>query len=242
MPGPRSGYSPVVISRSTAAVVILCLGLASGSFNWWGRAAGSSSFKQHGENHPAIAAEMAADWVWLKLNRAWEIRDRDAARGLIGLAVRLAPHDGYFRINGARMLAYDLPAWRAQSEPDAPAAIKQQWRVRGGSEAIAFLFAADGVNTDSLIEAGNIARYALEDLSLATRYFGSAAMMPDAQPYVVRIYLNLLENQGRRPDAINWLRARLQRLPSDTPSEQRDWMILRQQELESRERLSGEAL
>lgn len=173
-----------------------------------------------------------ADWSWLQANKAWEVRDADLVRGLTRVCVRLAPGEPYFRINGARMRAFDFPVWRESAERGAPAAVRLHWRRSAGEEALAFLLDDPAPAAELLVEAGNITLYALHDPARAADFFGRAADMPSAPWHAGRIYAELLHKTGRTREAVAWLRLWLPRLPPDDPAAQREAVARRLAELE----------
>lgn len=133
---------------------------------------------------------LAADWLWLEANLAWERRDAGETRWLLHRAVSTDPQTVYFWLNSARILAYDLPAWRCGAEPAAPVALQQRWRRAGADEAIAFLERGLEWHAHSAVlylELANISLYAGDDRRRAAAYFRRAASCPDAPPYAARL-------------------------------------------------------
>jgi len=179
-----------------------------------------------------LGRELMADWSWLKANQAWESCDADLVRGLTAMSVRLAPTEPYFRLNGARMRAFDFPVWQERDARDAPAALRERWRRRAGEEALAFLLADVSPEPEVLIEAGNIALYALREPGRAADFFGRAAAMAEAPWHAGRIYAELLHKTGRTREAVAWLRAWLPRLSAADPAAQREVVVRRLAELE----------
>jgi hypothetical protein len=126
---------------------------------------------------------LAADWFWLETNLAWERRDAAETRRLLNRTVSVDPRSVYFWLNGARMLAYDLPAWRQRDEPDAPTALQQRWRLAGADEAIGFLERGlewHGGTAALYLELGHISRHGRRDRRRAADYYRRAAACPDA--------------------------------------------------------------
>jgi len=64
-----------------------------------------------------------AGGFWLQANCAWERRDAAETAALLNLTVAADERPLYFWLNGARMPAYDLPAWR--STADLPEAVRR---------------------------------------------------------------------------------------------------------------------
>lgn len=187
-------------------------------------------------------SELLADGCWLRLNLAWERRDADAVRQWIGWAMAAAPERAYFRANAARMLAFDLPAWRAEHKRDAPAAMRTQWRTAGAEEALRLLAEARIQDAALVVEAANVALYALGDRARAAAFYRRAAELPDAPWHAGRIHAQLLRELGRDREAWEWLRAWLPRLPADDPAAQRELVVQRIAELELELRSRGEPL
>ena len=69
---------------------------------------------------------------WLRAHQAWEQHDGVAMEALIGLTVAADERPVYFWLNGARMLAHDVPAWLPATTPVAVrrrAIDDQAWRA-----------------------------------------------------------------------------------------------------------------
>lgn len=180
----------------------------------------------------ALAAALVADWSWLKADLAWEAHDEARTRSWSAVAVRAAPAIDYFRINAARMRAFDFPAWREMREPSAPASVRVRWQSECAGEAIALLLDEPEPGAARLIEAGNIALHAQHDPIAAAQFYRCAAEMPGAPWHAGRIYAELLRRTGQDRAALNWLRTWLPRLPVDEPTAQRDLVVARIAELE----------
>lgn len=133
---------------------------------------------------------LAADWQWLQANLAWERRDEAAVRQRIGWAAACDPETPYFWINGARVLAFDLPAWRAESEPGAPAAVRLQVRRAGAEEALRWLERGQRWHEGRAaleMEMGAIRLQALGDRAGAAEHFRRAAACADAPAAAARL-------------------------------------------------------
>lgn len=185
-------------------------------------------------------ASLAADGGWLRLNVAWEKRDEAAVRGWIAWVLAAEPATPYFRVNAARMLAFDLPAWRVQAQRDVPAAVERAWRERAAEEALAVL--AGREDPTLLIEAANIVLYGRRDRLAAAALYRRAAELPGAPWHAGRIHAQLLREMGRDREALEWLREWSPRLPADDPTAQRELVRQRIAELERELGSRGEAL
>ncbi|MBA4138841.1 MAG: hypothetical protein C0518_16170 [Opitutus sp.] len=188
------------------------------------------------------AAGLIANAAWVRLNLACEARDEHAVRALLRVTLAAAPEVDFFRLNAARMLAYDLPAWRTEAEPMAPGPLRQRWRSDAADEAEALLLGDENTEPSWLIEAANLALYVRGDRELAAQRYRQAAELPGAPWHAGRIYAQLLRELGRDRDALEWLRAWAPCLPAGDPAAQRDLVLARIAELELELQSRGEPL
>lgn len=179
-----------------------------------------------------LARALAADVSWLQANLAWEAHDEDRARAWSGAAIAARPDSHYFRVNAARMRAFDFPAWREARAPEAPASVRQRWREDLAEEALTLLAAGTAPEAERLIEAGNIVLHACRDPERAADFYRRAAERPGAPWHAGRIHAELLRQTGRSREALAWLRAWLPRLPAGDPSAQRERVEARIAEIE----------
>lgn len=176
---------------------------------------------------------VVAGGFWLKANLAWEKRDSAATFEFIELTVAADGRPTYFWLNGARMLACDLPEWRCDA--DAPAAIRQKMVTDCAQQALQFLERGRRQHGDEaaiLIEMGNIHLRRTGDLEAAARCYRQAAGLPGAPYYAARIHGELLRELGRPAEALAWLRRVLPGLPPDDPAARREVVLERIRELE----------
>jgi len=173
-----------------------------------------------------------AGGFWLRTNLAWERRDVAATTELLELTVAADERPLAFWLNGARMLAYDLPGWRAEG---APAAVRQRNMNEQAQAALAFLERGQrsrGPAAELTIEMANIRLRALGDREGAARLFRQAAEQPGAPYYTARIHAELLRELGRPAEALAWLRQILPTLAADDPAAQRAVVLERIKGLE----------
>ncbi len=173
-----------------------------------------------------------AGGFWLRTNLAWERRDSPATTSLLHLTVAADERPLYFWLNGARMLAYDLPEWRSAG---APQALRQ--RVAGEQARFALDFLEQGLRAHAgaaelYIEMANIRLRALGDREGAARLFRQAAEQPGAPYYAARIHAELLRELGRTAEALAWLKQVLPGLPADDPAARREVVLERIKGLE----------
>ncbi len=139
-----------------------------------------------------------ADYLWLETNLAWEIRDVTKVRQLIDLTMKSDPQTAYYWLNGARILAYDFPAWRCEAASLAPLAVQANWRMTGANEALLLLERGQRWHRKSAVlhlEMANICLYGLGDRHRAAEYYRLASEQGDAPEYAVRIYTRLHDEE-----------------------------------------------
>jgi len=173
-----------------------------------------------------------AGGFWLRANLAWERRDTAATTALLHLAVAADERPLYFWLNGARMIAYDLPGWQAEAVPEA---VRQRNMARQAESAIAFLqrgLAAHGPAAELYIEMASIRLRVLGDRAGAARLFRQAAEQSGAPYYAARVYAELLRELGRPAEALVWLKQILPNLPANDPAARRDVVLQRIKGLE----------
>ncbi|HEY5550838.1 MAG TPA: hypothetical protein VIK52_03055 [Opitutaceae bacterium] len=190
---------------------------------------------------------LAADFLWLKANSNWEEMDLPATQTTIRAVTAIDPRQLYFWVNGARMIAYDMPVWRIERAggPDAvPASVQarideEQARVALGLLADAQRFHAD--NPTLVIEVANIHLRRLGDVATAAQLYREAAELPGAPFYAARIHAELLRNLGRRHEALEWLVGVHPTLPRDVPEAMSGIVLARIHELEDELGVSAES-
>ncbi|MDR1789479.1 MAG: hypothetical protein LBR12_03915 [Opitutaceae bacterium] len=160
-----------------------------------------------------------ADFTWLRANALWEDNNLPATQASIKLTTAIDPRPLYFWINGARMIAYDMPFWRIMEEgghdkvPEA-----RQRRIDEEQSAVALAYLKDGLRTHPgspalLLEAGNIHLNRLKDTAAAADYYGRAAEQPGAPYYAARLHAVLLVRLGRVAEALESLKRVYPTLP-----------------------------
>jgi hypothetical protein len=162
---------------------------------------------------------VVAGGLWLRTYQAWERQDAVGLTALLQLTVTADDRPPYFWLNGARMLAYDLPAWVCAS--DAPESVRRKAAADGAARACSFLEEgrkAHPLASEFLIEMANIQLRAGGDREMAADLFRQAADLPGAPHYAARIHGELLRELGRPHEALAWLQQILPGLPADDPA------------------------
>jgi hypothetical protein len=183
---------------------------------------------------------VAADFAWLRVNAAWERRDLPATQTAIRLVTTIDPRPLVFWLNGARMLAYDMPDWRIEAAGGydrVPAAV--QARIAEEQAALGLRLLDDALiqhpNLPALfIEQAGIHFQRRHDFAAAATYYRRAAEQPGAPYFAARIYAELLRRLGRTAEAYAWLVQLHPTLPRDVEAAQADDVLARIRELETR--------
>lgn len=162
---------------------------------------------------------VVASGLWLRTNQAWEKQDAAETGALLRLTVAADDRPLYFWLNGARMLAYDIPTWVAT--PGQPEAAQRKAARHGAAAAHVFLesgLSAHPRSPEILIEMANIQLRAGENPELAAQLFRQAAEQPGAPYFAARVHGELLRGLGRPEEALAWLRGILPNLPVNDPA------------------------
>lgn len=186
----------------------------------------ASDHEHHGARLPLMGRDAAfgllggfrvalADLAWIGMSHCWEECDPVGTIRGLRMATSLNPESIYFCLNAARIIAYDLAAWRIQASEAVgyvPEAERQRIAREQGLEAARFLKEAHARfpgRADPLIELGQVRLRCLQDQRGAAQAFAIAAHCPDAPDYAVRIAAELLRGEGRLAEARALLEKRL---------------------------------
>lgn len=182
---------------------------------------------------------IAADLVWLKTYVAWEARDIQATESLLQLATALDDRPLCFWLNGARMMAYDIPAWRIDEVHRAGPISETERRHIGESQArraLAFLergTLCHPTTSAFWIERANIELNCLHDAASAAESYRRASEQPDAPYFPARIHAELLRRQGLKVEALAWLVQLYPTLPTHVEAAAAPLVLSRIRELEN---------
>ncbi|MDG2346463.1 MAG: hypothetical protein P8M62_10535 [Opitutae bacterium] len=178
-----------------------------------------------------------ADFLWIRTNTIWERRDRVKLDAMVRLVTTLDPRPDFFWINGARMIAYDVPNWRIREEGGyAEVSEDRQLAIDLEQAQQAFVMLARArefhpENAKLYLETGQIYLNRLKDNVNAAQWFLSASQQLDAPYYAARIYGELLRREGKDVEAYAYLKQLFQQLPND-PYAQKPIILDRIKELE----------
>ncbi len=241
----------------TLAVVVVALAIAGAGLRFTLGVAGERREAAGLAESPGAGAllgwlggfkALAADFLWLRMYAGWEERDLPGTQTLIGAVVAVDPRPVYFWLNGARILAYDLPAWRIAAEGGYEVVSATRRRVIEAEHArlaLKHLEAARRVQTEQTslwIEQANIELNKLGDLAAAAASYRRAWEQPRGPYYAARIYGELLRRQGKNAEAYAWLRDLHPKLPADDEAADAPLVLARIRELEQTLAVSGEKI
>ncbi len=176
---------------------------------------------------------MVASGLWLRTNLAWERQDLAETTALINATVAADERPLYFWLNGARMLANDMPEWRMLGPvPRAYRAIVNEAQAQAALTFLEKGMRWRGVDAALYVEMANIHLRRRGDVEAAARYYKLAAEQPGAPYYAARIHGELLRELHRPAEALAWLKATLEKLPEDDPLAARELVLERIKSLE----------
>jgi hypothetical protein len=152
-----------------------------------------------------------ADCLWIRMSGAWEQRDLPATEAWLHLATVIDPEPLYFWLNGARIVAYDMPEWRierAGGRGTVPVGVQERIIREQARRALARLDEAMKFHPASAvlwIERANIELNQLRDLRAAAKSYRRAWEQPCAPFFAARLHAELLRRLGEKDAALSWL-------------------------------------
>jgi hypothetical protein len=236
------------------AVVAAVLGLAGAALDWMVAPAWAAARARQPalRLNPSMAAAgqgvtlallggfraLVADALWIRMYVLWERRDLPGTQSLIQLVTAVDPRPTYFWINGARILANDLAAWRIEGAGGYDAigpATEARLNREQASVALAFLEAAMAFHPASAelwIERANIQLHRMRDPGAAAESYGRAWEQPRAPYYAARLHAEMLRRAGRKAEALEFLVRLHPSLPPNDDGAARETVLERIRELE----------
>ncbi len=195
----------------------------------------------HGPGGGALVGfrALAADFLWLRVNVSWENRDLAGTLQNLRLTTVIDPRPLVFWLNGARMMAYDMPVWRG-AVPGVPGSalggtgsriVTEQARL-----ALAWLDEAAKHHPAAaaiFIEQANIWINCLHDPAAAAACYRRAAEQPGAPHYAARLHAEMLRRAGRPAEALAWLVELHPRLPRGDEAAASGLVLARIRDLEA---------
>lgn len=181
---------------------------------------------------------LVADAAWLRMYALWEKRDLPGTETLIRLVTAIDPRPVYFWLNGARIMAFDLTAWRIAlggGYDRVPELVQDRIGREQGAQALRHLEAAHAFhpqNADLWIERANIELNRMRDPVAAAESYRKAWEQPGAPYYAARLHAELLRRTNRKAEALAWLKQLHPQLPANVEEARADLVLERIQELE----------
>ncbi len=182
---------------------------------------------------------IAANLVWIELYRDWQRRRAPEVLEKMSLAVALNPDSEFFWIDGARIIANDMPVWEVgDDKADSLFDTQAGGEVRRdyGRRALAFLRKAPpefSRDPEMLVEQGLIWWKKLDNLGRAADFFLRAASQENAPYYISRVYAELLHKNGQTEEAYQYLKRHYETLPDDDIRAMKPFVARRIEELGS---------
>lgn len=162
---------------------------------------------------------IVADFFWIRANVGWADSDLPATQTLIKLVTTIDPRPQFFWINGANIIAYDMPHWRiieAGGYEVVPES--EQRRFDREQAALALRLLKEGFVYHPHAVAlyvcqANIQLNRSKDIAAAAESYRLAALQPGAPYFAARVYGELLRRMGRKQEAYLWLKQLYPTLP-----------------------------
>ncbi len=183
---------------------------------------------------------MLASGCWLQTNLAWEKCDLAGTTKLIECTVAADERPLYFWLNGARMIANDMPEWRMTGlAPKAYRAIANEEQAQLALQFLEKGLRWHGADAAIYVEMANIHLRRRGDVEAAAHFYRVAAEQPGAPYYAARIHGELLRELRCPVEALAWLRQTLPLLPKNDPMAARDLVEERIRSLEQELAIRG---
>lgn len=166
---------------------------------------------------------IVADIAWIRLHTGWAARNLAATETLVLTASLIDPRVVHFWLNGARILAFDFPAWRIWADGgfDRVPVARQRMIVREqATKGIAHLTRGLAFHPRSAalwIERASLEFSRLGDPAAAAESYRRAAACDGAPYYAARLHAQMLMRLGRKEEALAWLVHLHPGLPAEDP-------------------------
>lgn len=206
----------------------------------WGRNRGLNAIMGQGLSVAILGGFRAvvADSLWLKAYLAWAACDAPATQATIRLVSAVDERPLIFWLNGARIMAYDVPQWRIQSAKQRgfeQPALRNRLVAEQAIAALEYLADARYYHPNNAalcVEIANVHLNCCDDPLSAANWYRRAAELPNAPYFAARIHAELLTRIGRRQEAYEWLCRLHPTLPPKGEGAMADVVLSRIRELE----------
>jgi len=168
-----------------------------------------------------------ADFAWLRGYSAWEVRDLPTTEAMLNLATTLDPRVIMFWTDGAREIAYDIPAWSRHENPQISDEEMQKVNVEQAHRGLEFLdrgleFLPN--NYSLLLNKAEIYDNRLKDKAGAAEEYRLAAETTTSFYFPMRMYIRYIYVLGHKQEAYDYLRKKYLTLPDNVPDAQKGVM------------------
>lgn len=182
---------------------------------------------------------IAANIIWLEMNGSWERREVDETVTKIELATATDPRAVFFWVNGARIIANDLPAWIVDAQgidPDLNPVTMQAINRKFSAKALQLI--EDGLqshpgNVELMVDRAVIYWKKLKEIEIAAENFLEISKIPNGPYFAGRLYAELLVKLGRNDEALAYLRGLYPTLPDGDIRAMKPFVAERIRELEN---------
>ncbi|MCH6255751.1 hypothetical protein MLD52_04285 [Puniceicoccaceae bacterium K14] len=181
---------------------------------------------------------IAANLIWLDMNGSWEKQNINETLAKIELATATDPRALFFWLNGARVVANDMPAWvianqglDQEKHPNTVKALNLKFSEKA-LELIENGLVAHPGNFELMVDRAVIHWKKREDLEEAAKSFLEIATMPNSPYFAGRLYAELLVELGRTDDALSYLKSIYSSLPDDDIQAMKPFVAERIRQLE----------
>ncbi|WOO41194.1 hypothetical protein [Rubellicoccus peritrichatus] len=179
-----------------------------------------------------------ADFLFIRANGFWEKRDRPKTEAMLNLVTAIDPRPMFFWLNGARMMAYDMPAWEMRDlggYDEVPKSVENKIKAEYAQLGLDYIAKAEAFHPNDFrvpLEKAQIYLNRLNDTEAAATYYKEVTEMEDAPYYANRIYAEMLKRSGRPEEAYRYLVELYPTLPTDDFRASQDVVLERIRELE----------
>jgi hypothetical protein len=228
-----AGKTWLLVLAGMAALGAASRPLAGRAVRQDARAGGEISTEEAGRGGLRAAL---ADVFWLRAHVEWEQRRAPAVLAYLQMTTAANPRPIYFWVNGARMIAHDMSAWRIEAAEVSGAAVDERAiEAQQAARALHWLDAAErphGGDVRLLVERASITLIRLHDLRGAAELYAAAAERPGAPYFTGRLAAELWRRNGEPEKAYRWLCRWYPTLPKEDESAEADLVLARMKTLE----------
>lgn len=182
---------------------------------------------------------LTANLLWIQSFEQWSRKDIAANAVSMQLALAVDSRNIALWQNAADIMAYDWPKWRIEQYERQHGQLAPAWFVREvrheyANAALKLINQAYEHHTGDyrlIVDAAMIHRNCLGDTERAAELFRYGSRLPNAPYFLARTYGELLREQGKKGEALEWYKRIYKRLPNH-PHAQKSVVLDRIRDLE----------